>query len=212
MQTLSRIMILAAGFGAFAFGQSWEVGGAGGFGFYRNLNVTSANTTGSAGFGSGFALSGVVGNRINRWLDGEVRYTYHSDDLRVSSGSAKAEASAQSHAMHYDFLLGGKAEDVGARPFLAAGGGVKYYRGTGAEPIYQPLSNLAILTHTNEVQPMVSVGAGIKFRVSRNAILRLDFRDYVTPVPSSLLAVPPGARLSGWVHDFVLLVGVSRVY
>ena len=118
----------------------------------------------------------------------------------------------QSHAIHYDVLVHMTSKESRLRPFLAAGAGVKIYRGTGAEVAYQPLSNLVVLTHTQEAQPLISVGGGVKISVSKRALLRLDFRDYLTPVPSSLLAAPPFSKISGWVHDFVFLVGVSTVF
>jgi hypothetical protein len=192
--------------------RKWEVGGTTGYGLYRDVTVTSGTASGSAGFASGVAFGGLFGNEINSLVGGEARYTYRSDDLQVSSGSTKAKAAAQSHAIHYDVLIHGASKESPVRPFVAVGAGVKLYRGTGAEPAFQPLSNLVVLSHTNEAQPLISVGGGVKFSVSRRALLRVDFRDYATPVPTSLLATPRGSQISGWMHDFVLLVGVSTVF
>ena len=97
-------------------------------------------------------------------MGGEARYTYQSDDLRVSSGAVKAKASAQSNAFHYDVLIHATSKESSVRPFFAVGAGMKFYRGTGAEPAFQPLSNLVVLTHTNEAQPLISVGGGVKFQ------------------------------------------------
>jgi hypothetical protein len=192
--------------------QNWEVGGTAGYGLYPGVTVTNGTASGSTGFASGVALGGLFGNQINRLVSGEVRYTYRSDDLQVSSGSTKAKAAAQSHAIHYDVLIHGASEESRVRPFLAAGAGVKLFRGTGAEPPFQPLSNLVVLSHTNETRPLISVGGGMKFSMSRRSLLRLDVRDYLTPVPNKLLATPPGSRISGWMHDFVVMVGVSTVF
>jgi hypothetical protein len=52
----------------------------------------------------------------------------------------------------------------------------------------------------------------VKFRVAKHALLRFDFRDYATPLPTNLLAVPGNRRLHGWIHDFVFLVGVSTTF
>ena len=211
MRMFSRLLLMLVPLPCFLFGQSWEVGGSGGFGVYHNLNVTSGSASGTAGFDSGFALGGVIGNNMGRWLGGEARYTYRSDDLQVSSGSTKAKATANSQAIHYDLLVYGASKEASVRPFVSAGAGVKLYRGTGAEPVFQPLSNLVVLTHTNEAQPLISLGGGVKIPVSRGALIRLDFRDYLTPVPTSLLATPANSRISGWLHDFVFLVGISAV-
>jgi hypothetical protein len=193
-------------------GQQWEVGGSAGYGLYRDVKVTAGTVTGNAGFASGVAYGGVFGNQMNQWVGGEARYTFRSNDLRVSSGSTEAKLKAQSHAIHYDVLIHAKKIESPIRPFAAIGAGVKYYRGIGAERSVQPLSNLVVLTHTSEAQPLISAGGGVKFSLSRNAILRLDARDYFTPLPNNLLATPGSTRIGGWMHDFVFLVGVSSVF
>ena len=123
-------------------------------------------------------------------------------------------AAGQSHAMHYDFLVHTSAGGESVRPFVAFGAGVKYYRGTGAEPVFQPLSNLVLFsTDTSEAQPLISAGGGVKFPMSHRSLVRVDFRDYLTPYPSSLLALPPNSRANGWVHDLRscwVLVGCSK--
>ncbi len=40
----------------------------------------------------------------------------------------------------------------------------------------------------------------------------MDFRDYATPIPSNLLATPSGCKMTGWMHDFVFLIGISSVF
>ncbi len=191
--------------------QSWEVGGTAGYDLYRDVAVTGA-TSGTAGFTPGYALGATVGNDLYRFLGGEVRYTYLAGDLRVSSGSANAQASGHAQAIHYDFLLHAGTKESLIRPFLAAGAGVKIFSGTGREPAYQPLADLLVLTHATQAEPLISFGGGIKIALSRRVLLRFDFRDYLTPVPDRLLAVPPNGHISGWIHDLVFLAGVSRVF
>jgi hypothetical protein len=212
MRLFIKTLILLAPLPCLLSAQSWEVGASGGYGLYRNKSVTSGSLTGSAGFDSGFAAGALLGNQMNSYVGGEARYTFRKDDLKVSSGSTKATAGAQSHALHYDVLIHGAKKGSPVRPFLAAGAGVKWYRGTGAEPVFQPLSNLVVLTHTSEAQPLVSVGGGVKVSVSKRALFRLDFRDYTTPLPNNLLATPATAKIGGWVHDFVFLAGISSVF
>ena len=48
--------------------------------------------------------------------------------------------------------------------FVAMGGGMKIYRGTGTEEAYQPLSQFAYFTKTQKVEPMASFGAGVQFQ------------------------------------------------
>ena len=89
--------------------------------------------SGKTGFQSGVAFGGVFGNETTRLIGGEARYTYRSNDMQVSSGSTKATAGAQSHAVHYDVLVHAASSEASVRPFAAIGAGMKYYRGTGTE-------------------------------------------------------------------------------
>jgi hypothetical protein len=212
MKTLCKVTLLCLALACILAAQNWEVGASGGYGFSRNVNVSATGATGSAGFASGAALSALFGNRVNRFVSGEARYTYQVGDLQVSSGGVKATSSAQSHAIHYDLLVHLAAREPRVEPFFAAGAGVKFYRGTGAEPAYQPLGNLVVLSHTQETQPLISVGGGLKIPLCHRALFRLDFRDYATPVPTSILAAPPKSHIGGWLHDFVCMAGISTVF
>jgi hypothetical protein len=212
MRNILRLYSLLSLLSMTLLAQRWEVGAAGGYGLSRDLTVTNGSISGKVGFRSGLAFGAVFGNETTRHFGGEARYTYRSQDLRVSSGSTRPTLGAESHAVHYDLLIHAASGESRARPFVAMGGGIKYYRGTGAETPFQPLSNLVVLTRTNEVQPLVSIGGGIKVPISRHSLIRLDFRDYMTPFPSSLLAFPGNTRGKGWVHDFVLMVGISGIF
>lgn len=191
--------------------QHWEVGASGGYGLYRDVKVAQGATAGTAGFGSGAIFGGVLGNDRSRHFGGEIRYAFIKDDLRVASGPSKATATAQAHALHYDVLIHGTPRESLVRPFVAMGAGIKMFRGTGAEPPYQPLSNLVVLTRASQTVPLISAGAGIKFLVSKRALVRLDFRDYISPVPDKLLAAPPSSVIGGWMHNFVVQFGVSTI-
>ena len=212
MRTILRSLTLLLPLPCLLLSQHWEVGAAGGYGASRDVQVSAGTATGSAGFSSGYTFGALLGSQFNRLAGGEIRYTYQADDLRVSSGSTEVKAKARSQALHYDVLIHATSMDSAVRPFLAAGAGVKFYQGTGTEPAFQPLSNLVVLSHTTEAQPLVSVGGGVKFRASKHALLRVDFRDYATPLPTNLLATPGRSKISGWIHDFVLLVGVSTTF
>src|SRR5436305_9475055 len=201
MRMLTKFLISLLPLPCVLFGQQWEFGGSAGYSLPRDLTASTGSLTGKTGFESNVAFGAVFGNQMSRIVGGEARYTYLSGDLKVSSGSTKATAGAVSHAIHYDVLIHAASKESPVRPFLAVGAGVRLYRGTGAEPPFQPLSNLVVLTHTNEAQPLISLGGGVKFSISRRSLLRVDFRDYMTPVPTSLLATPPGSRISGWMHD-----------
>ena len=102
--------------------------------------------------------------------------------------------------------------DAHIRPYFAGGGGLKYYQGTGTEQAFQPLSNLALLTRTNEALPMGDFGGGIKFRPTGRMTFRVELRDYITKVPSKVLAASPGARSSGIFHQWAPAFGVSWTF
>ena len=212
MRSFLKVCLMLSPLSSGLWAQHWEVGGSAGYGLYRDVSVNNGPLSGKTGFQSGVAFGGVFGNQTTRHIGGEARYTYRSNDMRVSSGSTKATAGADSHAVHYDVLIHADSSEASVRPFAAIGAGIKYYRGTGTEVPFQPLSSLVVLTRTSEVQPLISAGGGIKFRLSKRTQLRFDFRDYMTPFPSSLLALPGNSRAGGWVHDFVLMVGISGLF
>ena len=145
-----------------AFAQKYEFALAGGGSFYQSHTVTNPKGDASAGFENGWAGSVAVGNNMYQHVGGEIRYTYLHNDAKLSSGSTKATFGAESHAIHYDFLIHATSTESTIRPYVAAGGGIKFYRGTGTEVPFQPLSNIALLTKTTEVQGLLSVGAGVK--------------------------------------------------
>ena len=56
---------------------------------------------------------------------------------------------------------------------------------------------------------MLSVGGGVKFRIAKHALVRFDFRDYMTPFPTRVILPAGGASVSGWPHDLTPMVGIS---
>jgi hypothetical protein len=119
------------------------------------------------------------------------------------------EFSGFTHAIHYDLLIYAKRLGERVRPYVAGGGGIKVFRGTGEERAFQPLNQFSLLTKTQEVKPLISVGGGVKIAVKPNIFVRVEFRDYITPFPKEVVAPAPGADLDGFLHDFVPLVGIT---
>src|SRR5438874_2605288 len=122
------------------FGQKWEIGGGVGGSFYTSQDYKNALASAKAGLSDGLLASFWLGNNSGRLLGGEFRYDYEKTDLKLSSGATNVSFGADTHAFHYDFLLHFAPSDSRVRPFVAAGGGVKFYRGTGKEAAFQPLS------------------------------------------------------------------------
>lgn len=195
-----------------ASGQQWEVGAVGGGAFYIDRSVRAASgASGQVGYEPGFVAGGFIAHsQPGRW-GGEIRYLFEKADMRLSSGATKYTFGARSHMIHYDLVVHANSGEDRVRPFLAFGGGLKGYFGTGAERAVQPLNNLAILSQSAQWQPMLSLGGGIKWRIGERVIVRAEVRDYITRLPKDVLLPSPGSSLSGWQHDIVPMFGISYV-
>lgn len=192
-----------------ALAQKWEIGVAGGGAFNTSETVKNAIGNADAGFTPGLAVSAWLGNNSNGIVSGELRYDYERNNLKLNSGGTNVNFGAMANAIHYDFVLHFAPGESHIRPFLAAGGGVKVFSGTGKEQDFQPLSNIALLTKTSEVKPLVSVGGGVKIAISPAVQLRLEAHDFITPFPKNVIAPAPGSTIGGWLQDFVVMAGLS---
>ena len=190
----------------------WEVGGAGGFGFMRNATISNPTGSVSAGFDNRFAAGVVIGQDLYQHFAGEVRYTFRDNDLVLKGAGQKANMDGNSHLVHYDLLYYALGKSSRIRPFAAAGGGIRLFGGTGHEDLNQPFGDFAFLTRTTQVKPLISVGGGVKVSATSHITIRVDFRDYISPFPENLFATVSGAKIRGWLNDFVPLVGVSYVF
>jgi hypothetical protein len=173
------------------------------------LSVSSSAGSANAGFQPGFAASAFVGQRYSDRISGEVRYTFFDNAMKLSSGSQNTTFSANAHAVYYDVLLTTRPRESRAQFYGIIGGGMKIYRGTGTEQAFQPLSQFAYLTKTQKVEPMASVGGGVKFRLSPHVAMRAEIRDFLTPFPKALITPAPGAKIGSFLNDFVPMISVS---
>jgi hypothetical protein len=212
MKRCSLLMTILLAGALAAHGQQWEFGGSAGAGFLKGLPVTGIPGSATAGFQSGAAFGGFFGQNLYKHLGGELRYNYLQSNLRLTSGSAEATFKGVSHAIYYDLILHTSNRRSKAQLFVAAGGGMRLFRGTGKEAAYQPLQQYALFTRTQVIKPMASVGGGVKFQIARNVYLRTEFRDYITIFPKDVITPAPGAKISGLLHDFVPLVGLSFTF
>jgi Outer membrane protein beta-barrel domain len=196
-----------------AMAQDWELGGMASYAFFKNQSLLSPDGPASAGFKSGPAFGGVLGyNAPNRWIGGEFRYTYQDSPLKVSAAGSEATFGGRSHLVHYDVLIHPPQHRSRLQPFAAVGGGLAVFRGTGDEQAYQPLSNYAILTHTQDLKPLISVGGGIKYQFTPRLFFRAEFRDYITRFPTKVITPIPGNTVGGWLNNFVPMFGLSYVF
>jgi hypothetical protein len=189
--------------------ETHEVGILGGGSFVTGLPVQGAPEPVTAGFQAGPAAGAWLGHDLySRW-GGEIRYLFEKQNPQLTSGGNNASFGGQAHAVHYALLFHLKPRNEKARPYVALGGGIKLFRGTGAETAYRPLMDYAYLTRTQELKPMLIVGGGVKIRISKRLGLRFDFQDQITPFPQNVIAPAPGMKISGWVHAFVPTIGIS---
>lgn len=213
MKTLSVFFVsMAALLPVSANAQKWEVGAVGGGSFYTKADVNRGNSSAQASFAPGFGAGFVLGQDMGRYWGGEIRYTFQRNDAKLDGSGGKAEFGAQAHLIHYDFLLHLSPSGSKMRPYISFGAGIKHYRGSGTESVTQPLSEFAILTKSTDTTPMAVLGFGIKFKVGEKSVVRVEVKDNISPVPTKIITPNRGASLSGWLHNFTPMVGVSYAF
>ena len=192
-----------------AMAQKWEFGMGAGGGFYTSQDVSLGSDSASAKFKTNVAVSTWIGNNINDRWGGELRYGYQIGDAQLKRGSTEAVFGAESHTIDYSFLYHTRPSESSVRPFISAGAGVKFYRGTGTEQVFQSLSQYALLSKVGDVTGVASIGGGVKVKLGTHAWLRLDVHDYMSPFPKQVIAPNVGANVEGWLHDIVPMVAIS---
>lgn len=195
-----------------AFAQpSYEVGVLGGASGYFPVDVMNAGTGSSGEVGSEIGYGGgfVLGQNMGDHWGGELRYLFLKNDYELDAGSQTVNFTGQSHTVHYDVLFYFSDRDSGVRPYLAGGGGVRNYRGTGTERPDQRFTDLVIFTKASETELVGDFGLGVKFRIGDNGLFRLEFRDYVTNIPKDVITPGPGSDLDGVIHNWAPLFGFS---
>jgi hypothetical protein len=209
MKIVQMLLISSAVLAPSAIAQRWEVGAGVGGGFYTSQDVTSSAGSASAKLQTGLAGGVWLGNNTQGHWSGELRYEYQMGDFALSSGGTTATFGAHTQQFHYDVMWHATPSESRIRPYVAAGAGIKLYQGTGAQVAYQPLSNFALLTQQQDLTMLVSAGAGVKFQISSHVQLRLDVHDYLTPFPKTVITPNVGAKVGGWLQDFVPMIGIS---
>jgi hypothetical protein len=212
MKIIGQTILLLA-FGLCAFAQQWEVGGIGGASFLNTVSV-SAPTAGSAraGFKAGVVAGAFFGQRMNPHWSGEVRYEFFDTNLKLSSGGSEATFSGVAHAAHYDLVYHTNRKGSPLQLFVAAGGGVKVFVGTGLQEAIQPLSQFGYFTQTHEVKAMASAGGGFTYKIGDHLSFRAEIRDLISAFPTKVIAPPAGAKYGKVLQDIVPMVGLSYLF
>jgi hypothetical protein len=192
--------------------QNYEIGGAIGYGIYRDGTIYAPGGDAQAGIRNRFAAGAVFGEDLFSHISGEIRYLYHDGHPFLSSGDVKTDMQGQSQAITYDLLFHLRTREHRIRPFFAAGAGTKGYVVAGPAPFPQPLPNIASLLAVDEWKPAAALGGGVKFRPSRNVVLRGDFLDYLTAFPKLQIMPAPHGTARGIFEQFTPLFGVSYTF
>jgi len=209
MKHISVLLFLVCAPAAMA--QKWEVGAGVGGAFYNSQTFSNAVAgNANASLATGVVASAWLGNNSQGRWGGELRYDYENTSLKLSSGSTTASFAGDTQAIHYDVLYHFASQEASVRPFVAAGAGIKVFQGTGKESVYQPLQNIGLLTKTNDLTALVSVGGGVKFNFGSRIQLRLEVHDYMSPFPIKVIAPNQGTKTSGgWLMDFVPMAALG---
>jgi opacity protein-like surface antigen len=192
--------------------QRGEFGAAGGGGFYSKRTITNRGASAEATFNNGPAGSVWLGQNVSGFIGGEIRYTFQQGKAKLTASGSQAELDARSHAVHYDLLFHFTRRGSRLRPYVLAGGGVKYFQGTGETRAVQPLGNVALLTPSNEVRALVTFGGGLKVNVTDHFQIRVEVRDYFSQFPNKIITPRSGEKIDGWLHNIVPLFGVAYTF
>jgi opacity protein-like surface antigen len=200
-------MMVALGFlvgTAASFGQVAEFGISGGRSLLRNNSLVSLPAESPEGtpidvkFTDGFRLTFRLAINTRRFVGHEVGYAYNRTQLRFEEGPSVG-TSDQGMAIHqgfYNFLLYAMPEGSSVRPFVTGGAhfsnfvppGSSATRGGGATKFG------------------VNYGGGIKARVSRKFMVRVDFRQFHTPKPEFF-----AGQTGGWLRQIEVSAGFGFV-
>lgn len=207
-----RLAAALLGLAAAAWAQpKWYLGATAGYGYAPAATARHGNEQADTGFRPGAVLGVVGGQDLYEHLSGEFRYLFRFSELKVAQAGTEVRFAGRAHLFHYDLLILARRRADAVRPYVAVGGGVKLYQGTGEEAAWQPLSRFAILTRTRQVVGMASLGGGVRIRIGERSWIRWELRDCLTPFPKTVIAPGRGARIQGWVHDLIptASIGVS---
>ncbi len=184
----------------------------GGGSFLNHVSASSPQGSATAGFAPGASFGVFFGQNLYKHLSGEIRYEYQMSDLSLSSGGQNATFAGQTHALHYDLMYHTSHNESRTQFYAAVGGGMKIFRGIGAESAYQPLSQFGYFTKTQQLKPMVTVAGGFTYRLRPHLFLRAEVRDFISAFPTNVLTPAPGVKYGSILNNIVPMVGIGYGY
>jgi len=140
---------------------------------------------------SGFRFGFRVTLNAHEYAGHEVGYGYNRTNLDLA-GQVYGMAT---HQGFYDFLLYARPDGARIRPFIAGGGQFSNFVPPGASVSYGG----------GEMKFGVNYGAGVKVRTSDRFLIRLDFRQYLSPKPDFNFPTAP----EGWLRLNEISAGFS---
>ena len=203
---------LVLGCASASVAQQFELGGLAGYSWDHDASIRNATGSVEAGFKPGFSGGAVFGDNMYEHIGGEIRWLYRVGGPQLTAPGIKFSESGFTNLIHYDLLIHTARKEDRLRPFFAAGAGIKVYTGPSRPDLNQPLTDFAFISHGNHVEPLISLGTGLKYRVHRGVQLRLDFRAYLSPCPSGIFRTPYRSDIHGWIYDFTPTLGVSYLF
>ncbi len=187
------------------------MGGALGYGDYRKDSVYAPAGEVTAGIRSRFVAGITIDDDLYEHISGELRYLYQDGDPYFSGEGVKANVNGQSHALDYSLLFQFRDRQRRFRPYLAMGAGIKGYVVSGPPPFPQPLPQVATLTNHDQWMTVFTPGFGVEYKLSKYVILRVDFRDYITRFPNTIIVAAPHGTDRGIFNQFTPMLGISYI-
>ena len=212
MHLIQRLFLTIAVAVPLVSAQDWELGALGGYGLTRDATVKGSAGSVSAGLKASPVFGFFGGANEYKYLAGEASYLYRPSDLRVKGNGKEVTFGANVQFVDFRLLIHFAEREARFRPFVAIGGGVAVYTGTGAESSTQPLNNIVALTHTRDTKPMLSGAAGVKYRLTQHVGLRFEFRDSLSSFPDRVMAPVPGGSTSKWLNNMAPMFGIAGVF
>ena len=206
------IVMLAAALSFSCAAQEWELGAAGGYGWRVNPSIISAAGSIQSGFASKGVMGAVFGQNMYEHMGGELRWLYQFGGPRLKSQGIETSATGYSNLITYDVLFHMRHREAKVRPYVSGGAGIKVYTNSQHRFVGQPFFDSALLVPRSQVVAAISAGGGLKYQVSRDILLRLDFRTYFTPAPDQILRPIRASYIHGWMYNLVPLGGISFVF
>jgi hypothetical protein len=192
--------------------QPFEIGAMAGYGWDHDASIENPSGSVEAGFKPGFAGGVLFGDDMYQHIGGEIRWLYQAGGPQLTAPGTKVSASGFTNLVCYDLLVHMAPREDRIRPYIAGGAGIKVFTGPDLPALGQPLGDFAAIARGNHVEPLISVGAGVKYRVGRGVQLRLDLHTYLSPCPAELFRVAYPSAIHGWIYDFLPTLGVSYVF